>query len=168
MHSTCINLILDFDSHNSVVTTMISSLWQKKKNLTPNFTAVVNLITYFTALDIHSIKKQTHTSTEVTFGFHTHDWFSGRSGLNVKLLWKDLPPSINLSHPYILVRAFIFQHLRKHLLFFAIYLPISWDNAEPNLNQALMQWAALNFKTVKWRLHSLNTPVFRLTFYQTK
>lgn len=44
------------------------------------------MITYFTAVDIHNIKKQTYTSTKMTFGFHIHDWFSGRSGLNVKLL----------------------------------------------------------------------------------
>lgn len=59
---------------------------------------------------------------KMTFGFHIHDWFSGRSSLNVKPLWKDSPLDINLSHPYILLRKFIFQHLRKYSVFFS-YIP---------------------------------------------
>lgn len=36
---------------------------------------------------------------------------------------KRFPPDINLSHPYILLRKFIFQHLRKYFVFFSYISP---------------------------------------------
>lgn len=75
------------------------------------------MITKSAAVNIHNTEKQIHTSTELMFGFHIHAWFSGRPGLNVKLLWRDIPsPEHKHTEINLLTHAFFSENSYSSIL----------------------------------------------------